>query len=92
MTCGVIPVGMGDKKKSYTPSYTPILCNVTNKLFAQCLMRSCPEPHVIEKYGVGGVCNVCVYVCIRCKYKVKTPYCGALECGYGVEQGIQERT
>ena len=25
---------------------------------------------------------VSIYVCQKCKYKVKTPFCGALGCGY----------
>jgi hypothetical protein len=81
-------MGAGDKPKTYTPSYAPILCNVTNKLFAPCTIRRCPEPHVIARYGVGGVCNVSVYICRKCKYKKKDPLCGALECGYENEQGV----
>lgn len=91
MTCGVIPTGMGDKKKTYKPQYAPIRDDVNGMEFAQCCMRECPEPHVIARWGIGGVCNVSVYTCRKCKYKVSTPFCGALGCSYesGLEQGLQ---
>ena len=82
-------MGMGDKKQPFTPSYAPVRCDVSGHLFAPCAVRQCPEPHVIERYGTGGVANVCIYVCRRCKYKVTIQYCGALGCGYGLGKGIQ---
>lgn len=80
---------MGDKKAPYKPKYEPIRDDVVGKAFSQCCMRECPEPHVIARYGLGGVAHVSIYTCQKCKFKVKTPFCGALGCGYGVEQGIQ---
>ena len=84
-------MGMGDRPKTYAPPYAPTLCNVTGKMFAQVCMRECKEPHVVEIYGIGGKAMVSVYVCRKCKYKVTTPFCGALGCGYGLEQVVQER-
>lgn len=83
-------MGMGDKKQAYVPSYAPALCNVTGKMFSPCCVRECKEPHVVDRYGIGGKAMVSIYVCRKCKYKVKTPYCGALGCGYGLEQRVQE--
>ena len=82
-------MGMGDKKQTFAPPYAPILCNVTNKMFVPCAIQQCHEPHVIAKYGVGGVCNVSVYVCRKCKYKLTVQNCGAIRCGYGMEQSVQ---
>lgn len=82
-------MGMGDKKLPYTPSYSPIRCDVSGHMFAPCAVRSCPEPHVIERYGTGGVANVSIYVCRKCKYGVADKFCGAMECGYGLEQRVQ---
>ena len=85
-------MGMGDKPKAFTPSYAPILCNVSNKLFAPCCMRECKEPHVVDRYGIGGKCMVSIYVCRKCRYCVKDKLCGAVSCGYGMEQRVQEGT
>ena len=81
---------MGDKAKTFSPYYAPVLCNVTGKMYYPCCVRECKEPHVVEKYGIGGKAMVSIYVCRKCKYKVKTPFCGALGCGYGLEQRVQE--
>ena len=81
---------MGDKAKTFSPSYAPVLCNVTGKMYSPCCVKECKEPHVVERYGIGGKANVSIYVCRKCKYKVTTPFCGALGCGYGLEQRVQE--
>ena len=83
-------MGMGDKKIPYSPKYAPIRDDVIGKEFAVVMMRSCPVPKVIERYGTGGVCNVSIYTCRRCRYKVTTPFCGALGCSYGVEQTVPD--
>ena len=75
-------MGMGDPKRAYTPQYAPVRCDVSGKMFSPCCVRECHEPHVIDRYGIGGKCMVSVYVCQKCKHKVKTPFCGALGCGY----------
>lgn len=82
-------MGMGDKKQTYAPSYAPVLCNVTGKMFAPVCVRECKEPHVVDRYGIGGKANVSIYVCRKCKYKVTVQNCGALGCGYGLEQSVQ---
>ena len=90
MICGVMTIGQGDKPKSFRPSYAPVLCNVTGKMYSPCCVKECKEPHVVERYGIGGKAMVSIYVCRKCKHKVKTPFCGALGCGYGLEQRVQE--
>ena len=57
------------------------------KLFASCCMRSCPEPHVIKRYGVGGVANVSVWTCKRCRHVIEYKYHG----GVGCELELQAR-
>ena len=75
-------MGMGDKKAPFTPNYEPVRCDVSGKRFSPGMVRSCPEPHVIARYGVGDVANVCWYVCNKCKYKVQLKYFGGIKCGY----------
>lgn len=41
-------------------------------------VRRCPHPTVQKVYGE----QICVYCCGGCKYKIQTPYTGALGCGY----------
>lgn len=75
-------MGMGDKPKAFEPSYVPVRCDVSGKMFTPGCVRSCPEPHVIKKFGVGGVANVSVYVCRKCRYVIKHPMMGGVSCGY----------
>ena len=79
-------MGMGDKKIPYTPNYTPVRDDVCGRMFGQGMMRQCPEPHVIKRYGVGGVANVSVWTCKRCRYRIEFEEHGGLACG--LEQGI----
>lgn len=75
-------MGIGDKKQPYVPRYDPIMDDVIGKLFTPGAMRSCPEPHVIARYGTGGVCNVSIWTCRRCKYHINEKYFGGVRCGY----------
>lgn len=75
-------MGMGDKKKQYEPSYEPIRDDVIGKRFYSGSVRSCPEPHVIKRYGIGGVANVSVYTCRKCRYAISHKWHGGLSCGY----------
>ena len=75
-------MGMGDKQQTFAPSYAPVRCDVTGKMFTPMCVRSCPHPEVIKKYGVGGKCKVSVYVCRRCRYVKTYPYHGGVSCGY----------
>ncbi len=75
-------MGMGDKKAPYTPSYEPVRDDVLGKMFSPCAVRSCPEPHVRKKYGVGGVANVSVWTCRKCKYVKTYKWHGGVGCGY----------
>ena len=78
---------MGDKKIPYTPSHAAIRDDVIGKEFAACMMRSCPHPYVVKKYGTGGVANVSYWTCNKCKYKIKFRYHGGLGCDYGRAMG-----
>jgi len=75
-------VGMGDRKAPYTPSYEPVRDDVIGKMFGAGMVRSCPEPHVIRRYGVGGVCNVSVWTCKKCRYVQTYKWHGGVSCGY----------
>ena len=75
-------MGMGDKKIPFVPSYEPIMCDVLLKQFSTRMVRQCPHPKVIERYGTGGVANVSIYVCQKCMYKRTFQYCGAIGCSY----------
>lgn len=82
-------MGMGDKKKPFIPSYAPVRDDVIGRSFAPCAVRPCPEPHVIARFGVGGVANVSIYTCRKCKYKVEYKYHGGLSCG--LEDSVHAR-
>ncbi len=75
-------MGMGDKKKSFEPSYEPIRDDVIGKTFTPGSIRQCPEPHVIKRYGVGGIANVSVYTCRKCRYVINHKWFGGVSCGY----------
>lgn len=73
-------MGQGDRKPKYTPPYEPVRDDVCGKMFRSDIVRSCPEPHVIKRYGVGGVANVSVWTCKRCKYRIEYKWHGGLGC------------
>lgn len=81
-------MGMGDRKPPFVPEFEPIMCDVTLKRFNKHMVRECPEPHVIARYGTGGIANVSIYICQKCKYKRTFQYMGAVGCNYGMEQGV----
>ena len=83
-------MGMGDRKPPFTPSYAPVRDDITGMMFGSGLVRSCPEPHVIKRYGVGGVANVTVYTCRKCKYGKTYEMHGGVSCNYGVEQNVSQ--
>lgn len=65
--------------------YEPIYDDVLGKYFDPCCMRSCPEPHVIKRYGTGSKANVSVYVCRKCKYHEDMRWFGGVKCKYNTE-------
>lgn len=73
-------MGMVDKKIPYTPSYEPTRDDVNGKMFGN--VRQCPEPHVIKKFGVGGVANVSYWTCKKCRHRIEHQWHGGLGCGY----------
>lgn len=83
-------MGMGDKPKVFSPFYKSVRDDVTGKYFSDTMVRSCPEPHVIAKYGIGGVANVSVYTCRKCKYRKEYKFHGGVSCE--LDGGIQART
>lgn len=83
-------MGMGDKPKAFSPRYGAIRDDVIGKSFAACMMRECPEPHVIARFGVGGVANVSVYTCRKCLHKVEYKLHGGISCG--LDERVQART
>ena len=56
--------------------------DVIGKTFSDCCVRSCPEPNVIKRFGIGGKVSVSVYTCRRCKYHTEHPSIGGVGCAY----------
>ena len=81
-------MGMGDNPTPFRPTYRTLRDDVIGREFAAISMRSCPHPAVIRAYGVGGVANVSVYTCERCKYKTEYGFHSGLGCGYGLDKSI----
>lgn len=75
-------MGMSDKPKPFNPFYKAVRDDVNGKYFADCLVRSCPHPSVIKKYGTGGVANVSVYTCRKCRHKKEYQFHGGVSCAY----------
>ena len=84
-------MGQGDKKIPYVPPYEPVYDDVLRLKFASVLMRKCPNEKVIERYGTGGVANVSIYVCYRCKYARRYRFHGGIGCSYGLEKRISSK-
>ena len=78
-------MGIGDKKEPFHPKYHPVRDDVIGKSFTPICMRSCPHPAVIKRFGVGGVANVSVYTCRKCKHHVVGKFVGE-SCDYGVTE------
>ena len=75
-------MGQGDKPREFNPAYKTIRDDVNGKCFAECLMRQCPHPSVIKRYGTGGVVTVSVYTCRRCRHKKEYQFYGGVSCTY----------
>lgn len=82
-------MGMGDRRPAFEPSYEPIRDDVAGKMFSPGSIRQCPEPHVIKRFGVGGIANVSVYTCRKCKFHKDYQHHGGVGCTYGLGEGIQ---
>lgn len=85
-------MGAGDKKVPFSPEYAPIRDDVIGKMFSPVSVRSCPEPHVIARYGIGGVANVSVWTCKKCRYHRDYKYHGGISCDYGLADSISPGT
>ena len=79
-------MGMGDVPKPFEQKYEPVRDDVNGKLFSPGCVRSCPEPHVIKRFGIGGVANVSVYTCRKCRYHEDTKWFGGVKCIYEQQQ------
>ena len=75
-------MGMGDKQKAFSPFYKSVRDDVAGKYFAESMVRSCPHPNVIAKYGTGGVANVSIYTCRKCKFCKQYDLHGGVSCSY----------
>lgn len=66
--------------------YEPVRDDVIGKTFSHGSVRSCPHPGVIKRFGMGGVANVSVWTCRKCRYVIKHKWIGGVSCGYPEEQ------
>ena len=80
-------MGMGDIPIPYTPNHNLVRDDVIGREFVACATRSCPHPAVIQRYGVGGVANVSIYTCRRCRHKVANKFDGGLACELELSPG-----
>lgn len=64
-----------------------IRCDVTGRMFYPSIVSECKDPAVVKRYGVGGVCHVSIYVCMKCKHAVRYEFHGGISCG--LEKGVQ---
>ena len=85
-------MGMGDGKPPFRPSNKPVRDDVIGREFAACAVRSCPHPKVIQRFGVGGVANVSVYTCKRCKFHREYALHSGIGCEYGLDEGVRPGT
>ena len=83
---------MGDKPKPFKPYYHPLRDDITGKMFSSNLVRECPEPNVIKRYGTGGKVNVTVWTCRKCKYVQTYPMHGGVSCKYQVELPTRDKS
>lgn len=71
--------------QSIMEKYEPIRDDVIGKMFSPGSVRSCPEPHVIKRFGVGGRANVSVWTCRKCRYHEGMKWFGGVKCGYEIK-------
>lgn len=81
-------MGQGDKKAPYEPERGRKRCDVTGRMFPSTCVRQCHNEAVCKRYGVGGICNVCIYICMQCRHAIKYEFFGGVGCE--LEQNIQK--
>ena len=69
-------------------SEPPVRDDVIGKRFSAGMVRECPEPHVKKRFGVGGIANVSVYTCRKCKFHIEYEWHGGVSCGYGLGENL----
>ena len=60
--------------------------DVIGRSFDEISVRECKYPAVVKRYGHGGICNVSVYTCKKCKFALRVSFTTALKCGYESEE------
>lgn len=76
---------MGDIKQPFEPNHYKVRDEVIGKSFPTVSVRPCPHPNVIKRYGVGGVANVSVWTCQKCRFGMRSKYGGLWGCDYELE-------
>ena len=61
---------------------SPVRCDVSGMYFHPCAIRKCNDAAVIKRYATGGVVNVSVWVCRRCKHAIHYKLHGGLGCEF----------
>ena len=85
-------MGMGEKPVPFKPEYRTVRDDVLGREFAAVSVRSCPHPQVIKRYGTGGVANVSVYTCKKCRFHEEFPLHYGVGCAYGLAKNLQAGT
>ena len=78
-------MGMGDIKHPFEPNLYKVRDEVIGKSFPTVSVRPCPHPNVIKRYGIGGVANVAIWTCKRCKFATYCKFGELVGCSYGLE-------
>jgi len=71
-------MGMGDKKKAFTPYHKKYVCVSCGNEYVDTVMRKCPHPAVVK--AGGGKARVCMYCCRRkpCVHYAQNEWGGSL--------------
>lgn len=85
-------MGMGDQKPPFKPNHNRVRDDVIGREFVACAVRSCPHPKVIQRFGVGGVANVSVYTCRKCRFHTEHSLHFGIGCNYGLDEGVYPGT
>lgn len=87
-------MGMGDVKRPYQPPTFRARCDVDREEYDSRIIRSCPHPAVISRYGrMSGKANVSIYQCRKCQFGDVRPFDGSVGCNYEseVKAGANDR-
>ncbi len=62
-------------------NYKTERCDVSGLRFSTRAIMECHEPHLVRRYGTGGVAHVSVWVCKKCRYAETYELHGGISCG-----------